>query len=299
MPMGKRITPRLFCFGLGYTAAALSRRLQAQGWIIAGTCRSQETLTELTDRGIEGYVFDRGRRIEDPVCAFQGTTHILSSVPPDAEGDTVLDLHRVDILALEDLGWVGYLSTTGVYGDRGGDWVDEDSAPQPTTDRGRRRLAAETEWMMLWQRHGVPVHVFRLAGIYGPGRSALDAVRAGRARRIDKPEQVFSRIRVEDIARVLHASLMLPNPGRIYNVCDDLPTSPEEVTTFACNLLGVTPPALVPFGEAELSDMARSFYSENKRVRNDRIKQELGIDLEYPDYRTGLRALRDACHRPD
>jgi nucleoside-diphosphate-sugar epimerase len=186
---------------------------------------------------------------------------------------------------------VGYLSTTGVYGDRDGGWVDESSALKPTGERGRRRLAAEAAWLELHRRARLPVHIFRLAGIYGPGRSALDAVRAGRAQRIDKPGQVFSRIHVADIVQVLRASMARPDPGAIYNLCDDDPAPPEAVIAFACELLGVPKSPLVPFAEARLSEMARSFYADNKRVSNRRIKEQLGVRLAYPSYKDGLRAL--------
>ena len=187
--------------------------------------------------------------------------------------------------------WVGYLSTTGVYGDRGGARVDEASALRPTTTRGRRRVDAEAAWLGLHRDHGLPVHVFRLAGIYGPGRSQLDQVRAGRARRIVKPGQVFSRIHVDDIAAVLDASMQRPNAGAAYNVCDDVAAPPQDVVAYACRLLGVAPPPPVPIADAELGEMARSFYAENKRVDNGRIKRELGVTLAYPSYREGLAEL--------
>ena len=289
--------PRLFCFGLGFSADALATRFGDKGWRIAGTCRGEEKRQALADRGIDAYIFDRDRPLADPAAAFAGVTHVLSSVPPDGfpggTGDPVIDRHRDDLARLTGLRWVGYLSTTGVYGDRGGGWVDEGAELRPTGERGRRRAAAEAGWLDLWWDHGLPVHVFRLAGIYGPGRNALETVRSGRAKRIEKPGQVFSRIHVADIAQVLAASIARPNPGAAYNVCDDDPAPPEQVIAHACELLGVAPPPLVPFEDAELSDMARSFYADNKRVRNDRIKTELGVRLEYPDYRTGLRALLD------
>ncbi len=291
---GAAPTPRLFCFGLGYTALALAESLRAEGWRIAGTCRSAEDRAALARRGIEAHLFDRDRPLADPAAILAGTRCLLSSVPPDAAGDPVLDRHAADIAGIEGLAWVGYLSTTGVYGDRAGGWVDETSPLRPSGERGRRRLAAETAWLDLWRRGGTPVHLFRLAGIYGPGRSALDAVRAGRAKRIVKPGQVFSRIHVEDIVAVLRASIARPNPGAAYNVCDDDPAPPAEVVAFACALLGVAPPPPVPFDEADLSPMARSFYADNKRVRNDRIKTELGVRLRHPDYRAGLTAILQA-----
>jgi nucleoside-diphosphate-sugar epimerase len=282
---------RLFCFGLGYSARALVARLQAAGWQVAGTTRSAEKAAALADQGIAAFVFDRGRPLADPHRALAGTTHILSSVPPDDRGDPVVDHHGSDLRACTGLQWAGYLSTTGVYGDRGGGWVDEDSALEPTGERGRRRVAAERAWLRLHEIAGLPVHLFRLAGIYGPGRNALETVRAGRAQRIDKPGQVFSRIHLADIANVLEASIARPNPGRAYNVCDDNPAPPEEVIAFACRLLDVEPPPLVPFAQAELSPMGRSFYRDNKRVVNRRMKEELGVALEFLDYKAGLRAL--------
>ena len=170
-------------------------------------------------------------------------------------------------------------------------WVDENSELRPTGVRGRRRAAAEAGWLALWHRHGVPVHIFRLAGIYGPGRSPFDALRAGTAKRIDKPGQVFSRIHVEDLATVLTASMARPRPGAIYNVCDDEPAAPEAVIAHAADLVGLPAPPLVPFEQAQLSAMARSFYDDNKRVSNALIKQELGVTLRYPNYREGLATI--------
>jgi len=289
---------RLFCFGLGYSALALARRLLAEGWAVAGTTRAPDKAARLAGAGMDVFLFDRDRPLDDPAGALAGTSHLLSSAPPDGTGDPVLDLHRADIAALESLDWLGYLSTTGVYGDRGGDWVDEESELAPTGQRGRRRLAAEAAWLDLWERDGLPVHLFRLAGIYGPGRSALDTVRAGTAKRIDKPGQVFSRIHVDDIAAALQASIARPRPGAAYNLCDDEAAPPQEVIAYACDLLGREPPPLVPFEQAELSDMGRSFYRDNKRVSNARIKEELGVTLAYPTYRDGLTALLRAGSGP-
>jgi nucleoside-diphosphate-sugar epimerase len=290
--------PRLFVFGLGFSALALAECLAAKGWRIAGTCRSADKRQALEARGFEVHPFDREHPLADVRSILAGTTHLLASVPPDGQGpsgDPVLDVHGADILALgRRLAWVGYLSTTGVYGDRSGGWVDETSALKPSGERGQRRVAAERGWLRLWQDHEIPVHLFRLAGIYGPGRNALDAVRSGTAKRVIKPGQVFSRIHVADIATVLEASIARPHPGAAYNLCDDDPAPPAEVTEYACRLLGVEPPPAVPFDEAGLSPMARSFYDDNKRVRNDRIKRELGVVLAYPNYREGLKALLEA-----
>lgn len=280
--------PHLFCFGLGYSADFLARSLQAQGWRVSGTCRGAEKMAKLRDQGIAAHLFDRGRPLEDAAAALRGVTHLLSSVPPDEAGDPVLDQHRdvLDAIAPK-LAWIGYLSTTGVYGDRAGGWVDEDSALTPSGERGRRRVAAERAWLGLRQ----PAHLFRLAGIYGPGSSALDTVREGRAKRVAKPGQVFSRIHVDDIVQVLEASMARPNPGTAYNVCDDDPAPPADVIAYACELLGVAPPPEIPFAEADLSPMARSFYDDNKRVDNTRIKRALGVTLRYPNYRAGLQAI--------
>jgi len=288
MPEPRSSQRSLFCFGLGYSALVLARRLQAQGWRIAGTCRSEARREELAALGIGAWLFDRAQPLGDPAAILAGSTHLLSSVPPDAAGDPVIDLCGSAIAARRDLAWVGYLSTTGVYGDHGGGWVDETTALTPSGERGRRRVAAEKAWLGL---PGLPVHIFRLAGIYGPGRSAFDSLRAGRAQRIDKPGQVFSRIHVADIAQVLQASIARPHPGAVYNLCDDDPAPPAEVIAHAAGLLGIEPPPLVPFAEAKLSEMGRSFYDDNKRVRNDRIKGELGVQLAFPDYRAGLAAI--------
>ncbi len=281
---------RLFCFGLGASALALSRMLLAEGWTVAGTCRSQEKAAALASEGIETFLFDGDVPMADFDGALAGATHLLISAPPGKAGDPVLRHHAADLAALTSVAWLGYLSTTGVYGDRQGAWVDEASDLRPSGERGQRRVDAENGWLAL----GLPVHLFRLAGIYGPHSNALMTVREGRAQRIDKPGQVFSRIHVDDIAEVLRASIAKPNPGAAYNLCDDNPAPPEEVIRYACELLGVTPPPLVPFDQAQLSPMARSFYDDNKRVSNARIKAELGVVLRYPDYKAGLAALLKA-----
>jgi len=284
---------RLFCFGLGYSARVLADDLRAVGWTVAGTCRDDGTRVALDAAGLEVSLFDRARPLADPARTLAGVTHILSSVPPDGDGDPVLDCHGADVAAVPGLAWVGYLSTTGVYGDTGGARVDEDSPRNPTSERSHRRVTAEDAWLALHRDHGVPVHVFRLAGIYGPGRSVLDRVRAGAAQRIDKPGQVFSRIHVDDIAAVLRASMARPRPGAVYNVCDDDPAAPADVVAHACGLLGMASPPEIAFADAApgMSAMARSFWRDNRRVDNSRIKDELGIALAHPDYRSGLAAI--------
>lgn len=280
--------PSLFCFGFGYSARALSVSLRAEGWRIAGTARRAE---DAGDPGIALHRFDGLAPLDEAGRgALRGASHVLLSIPPGAGGDPALRLHGEEIAAAGRR-WVGYLSTTGVYGDRDGGWVDEESPSHPSTPRGRERHRAEEGWLDLWRHQATPVHLFRLAGIYGPGRSPLDQLRAGTARRIDKPGQVFSRIHVADLVSVLLASMARPRPGAIYNVCDDEPAPPAAVVAEAARLLHLEPPPLIPFAEAELSPMAASFYAENKRVRNDLIKRELGIRLRYPTYREGLAAL--------
>ena len=270
----------LLSLGHGYSAQALARRLLPQGWHIIGTTRSAAGAADLRATGIEALVWPG----EDISPALARATHLLTSVAP-VDGDPVLRALGPQIAAARP-GWVGYLSTTAVYGHHSGDWVDETTPLAPTTARGTARVKAEADWAAL----GLPLHIFRLAGIYGPGRGPFEKVRDGTARRIHKAGQVFSRIHVDDIANVLQAALLRPNPG-IYNVCDDDPASPEDILGLAAEMLGLPPPPIVPYEQAEMTPMARSFYAENKRVRNDRIKTVLGVTLDFPTYREGLAAI--------
>lgn len=284
--------PRLFIFGLGYSARVLADRLRAEGWQIAGTTRDDDKAYKLHAAGIDAHLFDRGRPLIDPQKALAGTTHLLSSVPPDDWGDAVLDHHQEDLARLSDLTWAGYLSTTGVYGDHDGAFVDEDSALKPQALRSRRRAAAERAWWDFHRLSAKSTQVFRLAGIYGPGRNALVERLSGRARMIEKPGHFFSRIHVDDIAQVLRASIQRPQAHRIYNVADDLPAPQAEVMAYACELLHLPPPPKISFDEAKatMSEIALSFWADNKRVKNQRIKEELGVRLAYPTYREGLQA---------
>lgn len=283
----------LFCFGYGYTASFLGDRLRQFGWKISGTTTDPEKKTYLKSTGVDAMLYDQNHTINDPYRALAGVTHVLLSIPPGAEGDPVADIHGMDIASMPNIEWVGYLSTTAVYGNQDGNWVDELTTPEPTSRRGSLRLRAEQQWQFLHLNDRLPLHVFRLSGIYGPGRSALDSVRAGTARRIDKEGHVFNRIHVEDIVQTLIASMNAPNPGAIYNLSDDLPSSSHEVVTLACEITGVAPPPVTRFDETEMAPIVRSFYKDNKRVRNDRIKKELGVKLLYPDYHTGLQACMD------
>lgn len=291
---------RLFVFGYGYTAGFLGRVLLDRGWAVAGTTRDPDKLRALRQSGVEAYLFDEDTTLADPYEALRGTTHLLCSIPPDNAGDPAFVVHMDDILGIKDLKWAGYLSTTGVYGNRDGGWVDEDSELRPDNRRGIRRIRAEEQFLSAWRSSGFPTHIFRLSGIYGPGRSALDSVRAGNARRIDKPGFAFNRIHVEDIVQVLLASMAHPRPGRVYNLSDDRPAPSHELIFQACQMLGVTPLPLIPFDQADLAPITRSFYADNKRVRNDRIKTELGVTLLYPDFVKGLQACLDLERRePD
>lgn len=285
------MTGRLFCFGLGYSAGFLAAALSAEGWAVAGTARDERGRETRARQGFAIEIFCRAAPLGDPALSLDSVSHVLISIPPDGAGDPVCDRYGEFLAELPALRWLGYLSTTGVYGDRGGEWVDEAAELQPSGERGRRRVAAEAAWLELHRRHRLPVHIFRLAGIYGPGRSALDALREGTAQRIDKPGQVFSRIHVADLVAALRCSIARPNPGAIYNLCDDDPAPPEAVVAYAARLLGIAPPPLIAFDAAVLSPMARSFYDDNKRVSNRRLKTELGLTLRYPSYREGLAAL--------
>lgn len=280
--------PTLLSLGHGYCAAALARVLLPQGWAVIGTTRSPDRAAALRAAGVTPLLWPGNSEAGELAPALAEASHILASAAPDSQGDPFLRVAGDQIAAARPE-WAGYLSTTGVYGDHQGDWVDEKTPLAPTTARGRARVGAETQW----RATGLPLHIFRLAGIYGPGRGPFEKVRDGTARRIIKPGQVFSRIHVADIAAVLAASMTRPNPGAVYNLCDDDPAPPEDVIGHAATLLGLPLPPAVAYEDADMTPMARSFYAESKRVRNDRIKTELGVHLRYPDYRHGLRALLD------
>lgn len=283
--------PELFCLGLGYSACTLARRLAAKGWRVSGTSRSQQRAAALMEEGFDAFVYDGTGRSPDVASALARASHLLLSAPPLDDGDPLLVWHREDLESSDTLEWIGYLSTVGVYGNHDGAWIDEDAALKATQARGRRRVEAEQAWLDFGRLSGTAVHVFRLAGIYGPGRSAIDKIRNGTARRLVKPGQVFNRIHVEDIANTLEASIASPYPGGVYNVCDDEPAPPQDLVAYAAELLGREPPPETRFEDADLTPMARSFYGENKRISNARIKQELGVRLTYPTYRDGLKAI--------
>lgn len=271
----------LFIFGLGYVGQCLGRDLIAENWRVAGTTRNSDQAKILEGQGFEVMTWAGGDPL--PECLNEAT-HILFTIPPDEQGDIVLYCH--DFPPLQRLKWVGYLSTTSVYGDHQGAWVTEESSLRPSSNRAQNRLLAENQWRAI---PDCPWHIFRLSGIYGPNRSVLDSIRAGTAQRIEKPGHVFSRIHVDDIVRILKASMATPYPGGIYNLADDEPASSCDVIAYGCALLKVAVPPLIPFAKASLSPMMREFYADHKRVDNAKMKKSFGIGLKYPTYREGLR----------
>lgn len=292
--MGDKIHgKKLFCFGYGYVAEHLAKALKAQdpGWEICGTTRDVEKLQKMRRDGVKAYIFSDQAPLSDPLFTLDGVTHILMSIPPNSNGGIVFQSHARDILKISSMQWIGMCSSTSVYGDRNGEWVDEDSEIRPTSERGTKRARAESAWLKMRRIAGIPINIFRISGIYGPGRSAIDTVRAGNPRRIDKPGHAFNRIHIDDIVQTMIASMGHPSPGDIYNLADDDPVQSHELVAYACELLGRTPPPIIPYAEADMAPMARSFYKENKRVKNNKIKEKLGIELKYPNYRVGLDSI--------
>lgn len=282
----------VLCFGLGYSAGYLANRMRGEGWTVSGTVRTLEAADHARAKGYTP--IDITQSFQALLGVLPSVTHLLVSAPPDRTGDPLLLGHAAAVAGAPQLTWVGYLSTIGVYGDRDGAWVDETTAPSPQTERSQWRLVAESSWLALGRSCGVRVEIFRLPGIYGPGRSAIDNLRTGTARRIAKPGHVFNRIHVADIANVLAAAIKSGARHDIYNLADDEPASSEDVLLYAAQLLGVAPPPPIPIASSELSPMARSFYSECRRVSNKRIKKALGVTLAYPTYREGLQAIARA-----
>ena len=279
-----QIKNSLFCFGLGFAAQALAKRMHSQGWTVSGTSRAIDKKDALEELSV--FPFDGTHATEEIHNAISKATHLLVSIPPQPSGDVVLQNFFSKIAECKNLEWIGYISSTGVYGDTQGEWVDESSPLQPVTELNERRVEAENGWLKIG-----PVMIFRCAAIYGPSRNLLVSVKQGRARRIEKPGLVFSRTHVEDLAQTLEASMRNPKSGEIYNISDDHPAPPTEAVDYACKLLQVKPPPLIPFESAELSEIARGFYLTCKRVGNKKIKEELGVKLQYPDYRSGLDAI--------
>lgn len=278
------MTGTLISIGHGYSAEALSERLVAQGWTIIATTRSPEKAERLRARGLEAVIWPGAD------LPLSRATHLLTSVSPQPT-DPVLERLGPALAEAHHLRWVGYLSTVGVYGNHQGAWVNEDTPPSPATPRAAMRIAAEEAWTKITRQAGTRLHIFRLAGIYGPGRGPFEKLRSGQAQCIIKPGQYFSRIHRDDIGTALERAISSNLGSRIFNLCDDAPAPPQDVIAHAAGLLGLPPPPEVAFENADLTPMARSFYSDNKRVRNDRIKRELGWQPRYPDYQSGLAAI--------
>lgn len=280
---------RLFIFGTGFSSKAFVEEVRDQFDWIGGTTRSSDKMEALRTLGVEPFLFDGNSQGDGVAEALKQATHILVSIAPNEAGDPVLNQYANEIAGAKPR-WIGYLSTVGVYGNHDGAWVDEDTPLHPVSKRSVQRVAAEEAWLAFAEQNDLPVQIFRLSGIYGPGRNAFENFRKGTARRLVKPGQVFNRIHVADIAGALKAAMAKPST-RVFNVTDDEPAPPQDVVAFAAELLGVEAPPEIPFETADLTPMARSFYGENKRVSNQRLKDELGFTFRYPDYRVALKAL--------
>ena len=275
----------LLCIGFGYCASAAARLVLLDGWSVYGTARNGTSFAKIRETGTSPLMFP-STRLRD---VMRQTSHLLISAAPTPAGDPVLrEFYDAVTSRAAEFDWVGYLSTTGVYGNHDGDWVDETTPITPTSERAEQRRSAEIEWCSI---PDLPLHIFRLAGIYGPNRNPFGKLRNGTAQRIIKPRQQFSRVHVDDIAHALVASMQRPNPIAIYNVCDDEPAPPQDVIEYAARLIELPVPPDIPFSEANLSAMAKSFFADNKRVRNDKMKRELGVSLKHSNYRAGLRHI--------
>jgi nucleoside-diphosphate-sugar epimerase len=279
----------LLVLGMGYSASRFVELFGARFPRIAATARSLDRLEARRTRRIEPLLFD-GAAQNDLLQAAREATHIIVSIPPDAEGDPALNALGGVLRLNQNLRWVGYLSTTAVYGDRGGAWTDEDAPVMPQSARAKRRAEAEKTWRDIATPKRA-VQIFRLSGIYGPGRNALVDLKRGEARRLTKIGQMFNRIHVDDIAAIVNAAIDHPKAGPVFNVADDEPAPSSDVVGFAAGLLGVFPPQLMRVEDADLSDMAKSFWAENKRIASPRIKDQLDVQLQFPTYREGLRSL--------
>ena len=282
----------LLVIGPGYTAEKCLNWLKSKGFRVTVAARRADVRNSFSAKGVDAVGLDEASDWPSDI------THILSSVAPPREGenglpDPILAHHQTKLDGLPGLQWIGYLSSTNVYGDRAGGSVDETTKPAPTLERGKRRLAAEEAWLHYGDARGIAVHLFRLAGIYGPGRSALDTVKSGRARRIIKEGQLFSRIHVDDIAQLVGTAALSGLPSGVFNGADNEPAPPQDVIEYAAKLLGAPMPPAIPFEEAALSPMAKSFYAESKKVVSGRL-EELGITLKHPTYKDGLEALHNA-----
>ncbi len=276
--------------GAGFSGSAIAKAFLPLAQSVTGTTRSEDKLEGLRALGIDALVYDGATLSPELATAMKRTTHLILSIAPGREGDPMMRPGTPSLAELmPNLQWAAYLSTVGVYGDHGGAWVTEETSLEPVSARSVERVAAEKAWLAFGQESNIPVAVLRLSGIYGPGRNAFCNLEAGTARRLIKPNQVFNRIRVEDIAGAAHF-LAEKSIGGIFNVTDHEPAPPQDVVVEAARLMGVSPPPEIPFETAELSPMARSFYGENKRVSNARLR-DLGFVFRFPDYRISLADL--------
>lgn len=282
------MTPYFFIFGFGYTAKALAPKLVTQGFKVIGTYRRPQE-QEQYSCGIKLIEFD----LIDTENYLSLATHLLICIPPTSTMSDIVLIKYGDLIKKQApyLQWIGYLSSTGVYGDHQGNWVSEDSACIPHTPTGIARLKAEQAWMRFAQQHQLPLHIFRLSGIYGPGRNVLERLTRGKKQSVFKEHQVFCRIHVDDIVNTLLASIQSPHPLSIYNVSDDEPAPTHLVDNYAASLLHRNPLPLIPFAEAHLSPMEQEFYENNRRVSNIKIKEELHVALNYPTYKEGLTQI--------
>ena len=286
----------VFFFGMGYSSLATARAIHQiidEDVPVFGTTRTEDGLEALADSPYRAHLFDGESPGATLVADLKRSTHVVLSIPPTDAGDPALNLHRSDFDAAPDLEWLCYYSTVGVYGDFGGQWIDETAPTRPINPRSAHRVEVEQQWRDYAAGRGVPLLILRLAGIYGPGRSSFDKLREGTARRIVKAGQVFNRIHVEDIGRVTALAAQRKLAGT-FNLADDEPAPPQDLIEYAAHKLGAAVPPDISFESAEMTSMARSFYSDNKRVSNAAIKQALGIDLLYPNYRVGLDAIGKA-----
>jgi len=286
---------KAFFFGLGFSSLASARAMRQRdpGVTIAGTVRSQAKANLLADCALQALLFDGKASSPDVAEALADTTHLIQSIAPDENGDLVLRHFRDELASARQLEWLCYYSTVGVYGDFGGEWIDETAPLVPRNMRSDRRVIAEQQWRDFASERGLPLTILRLAGIYGPGRSTFDKLRAGTARRVVKPGQVFNRIHVEDIARVTALAAEARLEGT-FNLSDDEPAPPQDVIEHAARMIGMPVPPDLPYETAEMTQMQRSFYRDNKRVSNRAIKRALGIELLYPDYRAGLAQILES-----
>lgn len=281
---------QLMIFGFGFTSAAVASRLKQKHMAISGTTRSAEKAEMLKKQGVNPIIFDGENSNSQVMDGLAEATYLLVSIGPNAEGDPVLNSLKSNPELFKHLKWIGYLSTVGVYGNHDGEWVNEDTQCKPVSKRSIERVAAENEWLSLGESAGVPVAIFRLSGIYGPGRNIFMNIEKGTARRLVKPNQVFNRIHREDIAQAVDLAIEKQASG-IFNITDDEPAPPQDVVTYAFDLVGKEPPEEIDFATADLTPMARSFYGENKRVSNTKSKEKLGMVYEWADYKTSLSRM--------